>query len=521
MNRRKFIKNIALTSATVPFMLDNLMAQALPSSLFDVPISYEDRVLVMIRMSGGNDGLNMIIPIDQYDNLMIQRPNIIIPENKIIQGTYDLGFHPALKGISEMFKDGKASVIQNVGYKEQNRSHFRSMDIWSTGSISTDEHKGWLGRNFEQSHPQFPTNYPNSTTPDPFAVSMGSSVSGTCQGTSANFSTLVSKPSNSFNLDEYNVLNDGTLNGCNSEFISTLIAQTNSYGQRINTAYTAGNSLSSQYYVDNNSQNDFKSKVSEQLKYVAQMISGGMQTKLYILNVGGFDTHNQQVEETDTTQGKHAELLQEISDAVSAFQNDLELLDLEKRVMGMTFSEFGRQIASNGSVGTDHGDAAPMFLFGKCISSSVIGDNPTISNEIDNQNGVEMKIDFRDVYASILKDWFRVSETHISDVFEGHTVNYVSVMDSCYSNGLHDEEPTLLWPNPAGEITNLDFYTPGGETRINLIDMTGRIVRNYMDRSLDEGRHKIELNLSEISQGVYRVSIVTLTGNQSVSLVIH
>ena len=135
MHRRKFLKNLSLASATVPFMVDNLMAQALPNSLFNVPVSYEDRILVMIRMNGGNDGLNTVIPIDQYDNLMIQRPNIIIPENKILQGTYNLGFHPALSGISEMFNDGKASVIQNVGYQSQNRSHFRSMDIWSTASM--------------------------------------------------------------------------------------------------------------------------------------------------------------------------------------------------------------------------------------------------------------------------------------------------------------------------------------------------------------------------------------------------
>jgi len=521
MDRRKFIKNLSLASATVPFMVDNIMAQALPNNLFNVPVSYEDRVLVMIRMSGGNDGLNMVIPIDQYDNLMIQRPNIIIPENKIIQGTYDLGFHPALNGISEMFNDGKASVIQNVGYQEQNRSHFRSMDIWSTGSTEIYEKRGWLGRYFEQNHPEYPDNYPNNINPDPFAVSMGNSISTTCQGTIANFSTLVSKPSNTYNLEESLTTNDGTLNGCNSSFVTTLIEQTNAYGLRINAAYDAGNSLSQYYYIDNNPQNDFKSKISEQLKYVAQMISGGMQTKLYILDVNGFDTHNEQVDLSDTSTGVHAELLQEISDAVYAFQNDLELLGLDKRVMGMTFSEFGRQIASNGSAGTDHGDAAPLFLFGKCISSSIIGNNPVILDEITNQKGVDMQIDFRDVYASILKDWFRISEDQITTIFENHSINYLTLMDGCYSNGLHDEEPTLIWPNPAGEITNLDFYTPGGDTRVNLVDMRGRIVRNYMDMAVDEGRHKLELNLNGVSKGIYRISIVTMNGNKSVSLAIQ
>ena len=324
--------------------------------------------------------------LSPFDNLTIQRPNIIIPESKILRGTTNLGFHPSMTGINNLFQEGRASIIQGVGYAEQNRSHFRSSDIWTNGSTAIDEKRGWLGRYFEQNYPQYPDNYPNANYQDPFAMSLGRSISPTCQGSVSNFSTLVSNPNNTFNLSVNTAGNDGTMFGCNNDFVSTMISQTNVYGSRINQVYDMGNSLSKHYYIDNNPQNDYKSTLAKQMRYVAQMIAGGMKTKVYILNVNGFDTHGQQVDPNDTTLGTHADLLQEISDAVYAFEDDLSLLNLDHRVMGMSFSEFGRQIASNGSRGTDHGDAAPLLLFGKCISKPIIPNNPTISTDTINRS---------------------------------------------------------------------------------------------------------------------------------------
>tara|TARA_B110000902_G_scaffold112678_1_gene132935 strand:+ start:95146 stop:96711 length:1566 start_codon:yes stop_codon:yes gene_type:complete len=521
MDRRKFIRNVSLASLTVPFFVKNLSAQAMLSSGFDIPVSYEDRVLVIIRMNGGNDGLNTVIPLDQYSNLSIQRPNIILPESKILLGTNELGFHPAMSGIQNLFQQGRAAVIQGVGYPEQNRSHFRSNDIWTAGTTSTDENRGWLGRYFEQNHSQYPANYPNDEYPDPFAISLGGSLSATCQGSVSNFSALVSNPSNSFNLNESAVINDGTMYGCNLDFVSTLIEQTNAYGARINEAYDLGSSLSNHYYLDNNPQNDYKSSLAKQLRYVAQMIAGGMQSKVYILNIGGFDTHGDQVDTNDTSLGKHADLLQQVSDAIHAFEDDLSLLNLDQRVMGMSFSEFGRQIASNGSNGTDHGDAAPLLLFGKCISSPVIGSNPLIAGEIENQKGVDMQFDFRDVYASVLKDWFRVPEEQIESVFGDHSPAYISLMDGCYSNGLHNEEPILLWPNPGSGVAFVDFYSHEGQTVVNLVDTKGRVVRTFLEQTLEEGRKKLQLDIYGVSAGYYRVSINDSNGIKSVALIVQ
>jgi len=521
MKRRTFIRNISLASLSVPFFVKNLSAQATPFSGFDIPLSYEDRILVILRMNGGNDGLNTIIPLNQYDNLKVQRPNIIIPESKILTGTANLGFHPAMAGIHDLFHEGKASIIQGVGYAEQNRSHFRSSDIWTNGSTSIDEKRGWLGRYFEQNHPQYPVNYPNEDYLDPFAMSLGRSISSTCQGSASNFSALVSNPNDTFNLNVNTVDNDGTMFGCNNDFVATMIAQTNVYGARINDAYDMGDSLSKHYYLDNNPQNDYKSTLAKQMRYVAQMIAGGMKTKVYVLNVNGFDTHGQQVDPNDTTLGAHADLLQEISDAVYAFEDDLSLLNLDHRVMGMSFSEFGRQIASNGSNGTDHGDAAPLFLFGKCLSKPIIGFNPTISADIENQKGVDMQFDFRDIYASVMTDWLKVPEEQIETVFPGHPLSYIKLTDEFLCSEKKNSDPISLWPNPTNNLFVVDFYSPGGQTKLSIVDSTGKIVKIILDQKVDRGRKKLQLNVSEISAGYYRVSVQTSNGVKSTALIVQ
>ncbi|NBR14001.1 MAG: DUF1501 domain-containing protein, partial [Crocinitomicaceae bacterium] len=345
MKRRNFVKNISLAAASVPFMFRGMGFEAITKDLFSVPKTGEDRVLVLIRLNGGNDGLNTLIPLDQYSKLTIQRPNILIPENQLLSLTADNALHPSMTGMKNMFNDGKLSIIQNVGYPEQNRSHFRSMDIWTSGSLAQNETRGWLGRHFDNNYPNFPDDYPNATYPDPFAISLGYEVSATCQGLMGNFSHTTNNPFDSVNLPNSNSTNDGTYYGSHIEFLNMIISQTNAYGGQIQDAANAGNSLSQLYDTANN-------ELAKQLQYVAQMISGGLKTKIYILNVSGFDTHDSQVSQTNPAQGNHANLLKKLSDAVYAFQDDMRLLGLEQRVAGMTFSEFGRQTASNASYGT-------------------------------------------------------------------------------------------------------------------------------------------------------------------------
>jgi len=511
MKRRDFLKNASLASLSLPFVSNGFSMQAVSKELFEYSKNAEDRVLVLIRMNGGNDGLNMIFPIDQYANLTIQRPNILIPQNQLLTLTSDVALHPKMTGMQNMFNDGKLSIIQNVGYPEANRSHFRSMDIWTTGALDINQTSGWLGRYFDSEFPNFPADYPNANFPDPFAISMGSEVSSTCQGLMGNFSHAVNDPFNTSNLLLTSVTNDGTYYGSHIEYISTLINQTNEYGTSISSSANAGNSLSNLY--------DPLNPLAVQLKYIAQMISGGLKTKVYIVNIGGFDTHDSQVDQNNLTEGSHANLLEMISDAVAAFQNDLQLLGLEERVAGMTFSEFGRQIASNGSFGTDHGDAAPIMLFGSCVNTGIIGPNPMIDNQINEQAGIPMQIDFRNVYASILRDWFEASEPSIQALFE-QNISYLDILTGC-SVGIAEQEALklkpLVYPNPTPSNVTLRFQSKGEKYQVFIMDQQGKALAVAFDGQLTTGKQEIALETSKLPAGHYYFLITSTNTRELVA----
>lgn len=507
MKRRNFVQSIALSSVGAPLLLKDFNFGVVTKELFSTSRGAEDRVLVLIRLNGGNDGLNTLIPIDQYDKLMIQRKNVMIPQNKLLKITDTNSLHPSMPGLRDIYNSGKMAIIQNVGYPEQNRSHFRSMDIWSTGLTATTGTTGWLGRHLDKKFPNFPDNYPNTQNPDPFAISMGYEVSATCQGLMANFSHTVNDPLEDFNLQEATNTNDGTYYGSHMEYLAKLIAQSNDYGQQVKSAAESGSSLSTKY--------DATNPLAIQLRNVAKMISGGLKTKIYILNINGFDTHDAQVSETDTSAGNHAELLKMLSDAVAAFMDDVKLLGLDKRVAGMTFSEFGRQIASNASLGTDHGDAAPLFLFGGCVNAGIVGPNPTIGSQIKDQDGVPMKIDFRDVYASVLKDWFEVAVADIQGMFE-HTVKLFPVLSACnlgVNEVQEDENELLVYPNPCVEFATIRIRTESEFVQIAVFDLQGKLVQNVVSKNLGGGEHHIKLDTDELVSGQYLVSVLKKSGN--------
>lgn len=513
MKRRSFVKNLSLSSISIPFIFKDLKFEAISKKLFDYTRAAEDRVLVIVRMNGGNDGLNTLIPLDQYANLTIQRANVLVPETSVIPLTTATGLHPSMTGMASMFNNGNLAVIQNVGYPEQNRSHFRSMDIWSYGSVDPVTNTGWIGRPFDSKYPNFPTDYPSPDYPDPFAISMGYEVSATCQGLLGNFSHTVNDPFQSVNVGNGSALNDGTYYGSHMEYLSTIIAQTNAYGQQVNGAANSGSSLSTLYDANN--------PLAVHLRYVAQMISGGLKTKVYIVNINGFDTHSAQVDQNDTTKGVHTDLVKSVSDAISAFQDDLNLLGLNQRVAGMTFSEFGRQVASNASFGTDHGDAAPLFLFGSCLSGTIIGPNPTISNVVSDQAGVPMQIDFRDVYASILRDWFEVDEAQVQTFFE-HTVTFYPLLRAC-NLGISDLSKisfeTIVYPNPCVNHATLKFLCKDEWVKADIYDLKGAKIKNLVDKQLDPKTHEIFFETTDLALGTYQIYLQKKSGNETIKFV--
>ena len=199
----------------------------------------------------------------------------------------------------------------------------------------------------------------------------------------------------------------------------------------------------------------------------------------------------------------------------------MKYLSIEDKVLGMTFSEFGRQIASNGSDGTDHGDAAPMFLFGACINSGVIGSNPVIDTVLGVQDALPMQIDFRDVYASIIKDWFEVSESEVQALFD-HNVTFYQLLGAC-NLGLNEEKlddsKGVLFPNPAVDASSIRFSCKNEWVKIEILDLNGKCQKTVVDKELPQNIHTISFELKELSPGKYMVQVRKKSGDFSLNII--
>lgn len=500
MKRRNFIKTAGV-AATVPMVLNGMKISAAPMSpLFSSVDPYSDKVLVIVRLSGGYDGLNVVLPLDQYSNLSKLRTNILIPDTKAIKISTETGLHPAMTGFQQLFQDGKLSVVHSVGYPNQNRSHFRSTDIWQSASSANEYvNTGWVGRYLQDDHPTYPEGYPNGEFPDPFAITLGSTVSETCQGTVGNFSLTLTDPFNFGKLTEgKETLFPETPYGQELSFLRTSISQTNQYADVIGAASKKGKNLAT--YPTSN--------LASQLKNVALLLSGGIKTRVFVANLGGFDTHANQVDASDTTRGTQRELLLILSEAIKAFQEDLRLMKIEERVLGLTFSEFGRQIKSNFSMGTDHGTAAPLFVFGSCVGKQIVGKNPEIPATVPDQTGVPMQIDFRDVYGSILQDWFGVSEAEIKDYLFANYTRLPIVKNCAVATDTEDLsfEATSVkaYPNPFREMSRISFRLNGSAwTRISVFDNIGSELKVLMNQQLGAGDHQVDFQGEQWPAGIY------------------
>jgi uncharacterized protein (DUF1501 family) len=423
MNRRNFLRRTA--TAGIPLLSGLTGLHAASGNRLNQLLSAaaEGKVLVLIQLTGGNDGLNTLVPLDQYDNLRQVRPNLIIPERSLLplQNGSSRAFHPRMGGIRDLYRNNQLSIVQSVGYPNQNRSHFRSTDIWSTASPAEVQYTtGWTGRYLESENENYPVGYPNPDRPHPLAITMGNAASETCQGTVTNLCQTVNDPESVTYLSPGGATPLPDMRAAEEiDFLRVAISQTNLYGAVIEEAASSGRTSAT--YPD--------TRFGDQLRDVVRLIDGGLETKVYVVQLGGFDTHASQVG-SSTTEGDHADLLGELSAGLSALQQDLDELKLNERVLGMTFSEFGRRIRSNSSQGSDHGDAAPLFVFGSCASGTVLGDDPEIDPEVEQGDGVPMQYDFRDVYGSVLTDWFEVSESQVRTLLYPD-FQYLPVANAC------------------------------------------------------------------------------------------
>lgn len=536
MNRREFARLTALMGAGMLLKLNGIPLHAFQgdSMLEEIAAkSLNDRVLVLIELHGGNDGLNMVIPIDQYGNYYNLRPNIAIPQigsRKYIPLDLNLpdnkkvGLHPDMVGSKAMYDNGNMAVIQNVSYENSNGSHFRSRDIWQMG-VDYDEYvsSGWLGRYLEHYYPGYPTNYPNSTVPDPLAIEIGTGVSLAFhreEGIPAGLS--IENPDAFYNLIN-SVGGASPVNfpdshaGDEIEYMMQIERQSNNYAGRLKNVYNAGSNSSTVYpdaYPFIAPPEALHNPLAPQLKIISRLLSGGIGTKIFVCRIGGFDTHANQVESNNTSMGKHAALMYHISSAVKAFYDDLRNLGLADRVLSMTYSEFGRRAASNASYGTDHGNAAPMLVFGTCLNPGVYGENPNLANL---QNGnIPMQHDYRQVFSTIVKDWFGASEAAIDQVrfqdYIANRVDYIQCKELSTAALFKENLWMNCYPNPSTAATTIEYYLhQGGQVEIDVKDITGRLLATIVNANASQGKHSVDFDLSPYQSGTY---IFTLKTNE-------
>ena len=514
--------------------------------------STNDRVLVILQMHGGNDGVNTVIPVEQYDLYYSRRANIAIPAANSVRKYIPLdqtlpfadqiGLHPDMIGVKELYDKGKMAIVQGVSYRNNNGSHFRGRDIWNMGGGADDFYSsGWVGRYLQNQYaPQtYPDDFPNSEMPDPLAIELSSDVSLVFHqpgniptsislgGDPESFANLVN------NLDGF--VDEGVdPRGRPPEYlldspywkemnwILGLEDKSEDYAARLLEVYQNAPETTVTYpetYPFNAPQGSLRNRLTPQLQLIARLLHGGgagqgVKTKVFLVRIGGFDTHAGQVESYDPTMGVHAALLYHISSAMKAFQDDLKQRGIEDRVMTVTMSEFGRRIGSNGSFGTDHGTGGPMLIFGKGANPGVYGTNPDM-----NQNNVGMQFDYRQIYASILEDWMQVDRTTISnDIFFG---DYIEGPND--SGGVYEKVPVAqsvitgvedfitqrfhlkdCYPNPVKDTTRFGFYLNSkAEVSLKLYDQSGKEVMDILSEEKQAGEHWVDLDVTDLKKGIY------------------
>ena len=455
MKRREFFA--AASSVMLPFVLDGFGVKsfakdsALVRSLRQTAALNSDRILVIIYLGGGNDGLNTVIPLEYYSKYNELRSNIAIPETDVLRlaGNLEMGLHPVMTGLRALYDEGKLTIINGVSYPNPDQSHYRSTDIWMTGVDSTQyASSGWAGRYLNDRFTGYPVNYPNSEMEDPLAVQIGQISTTALLGNTQSMGITLQDPNTFYQLiGEPNTTVDTNLPCCEAGELTSFIREQQvlavGYASEIKAAADAGTNMAA--YPDAS----FKNELADQLKIVARLIHGGLRSKIYYVELGGFDTHADQVG-TSNTEGIHARLLKKLSDGISAFQNDLKLQGTEDKVLGMTFSDFGRRATSNASKGTDHGVGAPMFIFGTGMKRQLIGTNPNLISGLlpiapaswETNRDIKMQIDFRRVYSDILNDWFGTADAKTDQLLyrDFKTTSLFSDVVQTVSSG--------SWPNP-------------------------------------------------------------------------
>jgi uncharacterized protein (DUF1501 family) len=390
-HRRQFLKSslaastlVSMGAATVPTFLAR-SAEAAGAS------KPNDRVLVVVQLIGGNDGLNTVVPhgLDGYANA---RRALRLPNGQIHKVTKEIGLHPAMGQMAKLLEDGKLAIVQGVGYPNPDRSHFRSMEIWETARVETGAlETGWLGRALDAD--------PARPGEDPRGLHIGTRSSPLALR--AKRTEVPSLES----LEQYRLQLTGSDGDRRAErdAIDQIARLARSADDpllgflRRSTLSAYDSSRRLEQLAQPSKKPSYPSYgLARRLELIAQIVKAGFGTRIYYTSLEGFDTHANQL-------GTHAALLNELSDSIAAFHADLAAVGQADRVALLTFSEFGRRVKENASQGTDHGAAAPLFVVGPVSKPGLVGDHPRLDDLDDGD--LKHHTDFRRVYASLLETW--------------------------------------------------------------------------------------------------------------------
>ena len=509
-DRRGFLKTLGIAGAgAISFGHSALSVVESPFLTKALSEAYSDRVLVLIRLKGGNDGLNTIVPLYDYDLYVNKRPKIHIPQNKLYKLNDDFGMPNFMDAVAPLWNDGAMKVIHGVGYENQNLSHFKSSEIWATTTPDPDIVSGWMGRYYENKHPDYGINPPEK----PLAIQIGSSGGDLIfDGDLTTYSFSVSSPQRLKKVAESGTLfdnqnNENSLHGNQVSFLRESSNVTFRYASIINKAYD--NSTSSDAYSNDG--------FDLQMNLVSRFIKGGLGTKVYMVTLNGFDTHANQPT-------RHETLMKQLTSTLDKFYKDLADFGIADKILSMTFSEFGRRVAENGSNGTDHGSAAPIMLFGPALNGNgFVGQHPDL-NALNNKGNMSHTIDFRSVYASVLTDWLCVETNDVNNALSGFDFNLLRMGLGC--NGTENlpltNDPLIPMHSAVNSHQGVSLYIAVNrdvQIEVNVYDLLGRKVGNSITSRFNTGQHNFPLlnqNQNRFPPGRYFYKI-KVNGNKTYS----
>ena len=525
MKRRKFIQSTSLLS--VPLLINKFPVFA-SSTLEDpslnamaVAAAQSDKIMVIIEMDGGVDGLYAIYPRNQWSAMDVSRGNILIPENAVLplEGNAENGLHPQMTEIQQLYNEGKMMIVQGVSVPYTNYSHFRSADIVHSGSDGNQViPTGWLARALNTIYDGYPTGYPNADMTDPIAISIGVGSALSLEGSNGTVGFNTRNPQ-----DLSNIVNNSVDPAPNSDygteltFLRNVRTQSNAYIDVVRNAYNVP-------MPNNVSYNGFdSSSLSAQLRIVARLINGGLKTPVYIVkHEKNFDDHTDLADPNNPAQGRHANGLASLSRAIGLFQSDLQLIGKEDRVTSMTYTEFGRRVRSNGGSGTDHGTANNMMIFGSQLNtgaanvagtahpiSGMIGTTPYIDPNPAVDFYLAMQFDYRQIYTSFLQDWLNMSSDQASAVLGGSfeklpifknssptikTFENKNSFFSVYPNPVTSNQINIRLNEAVYSKVNLSIYNlQGSKVYEELVMVNGTSMSLTLKNTFDSGNYIIEL----------------------------